>query len=91
MLTISTSQWVSGILTSSEAYFTDPEGNGIEVYYDRPSEDWLWRDGFVKMDTLEVDVNDLMTQRSNEGWQSWPEEGKNRAFTSQNTQFRICL
>ena len=35
-----------------------------------------WRDGFVKMDTLEVDVNDLMTQRSNEGWQSWPEEGK---------------
>ena len=54
-------------LVSEALYFTDPEGNGIEVYYDRPSEDWLWRDGFVKMDTLEVDVNDLMTQRSNEG------------------------
>jgi len=63
-------------LVSEALYFTDPEGNGIEVYHDRPSEDWVWRDGFVKMDTLEVNVNDLMAQRSNEGWQGWPEEGK---------------
>lgn len=72
-------------LVSEALYFTDPEGNGIEVYYDRPSEDWLWRDGFVKMDTLEVDVNDLMTQRSNEGWQSWPEEGKIGIYISKHT------
>ena len=43
-------------LVSEALYFTDPEGNGIEVYHDRPSEDWVWRDGFVKMDTLEVNV-----------------------------------
>ena len=47
----------------------------------------VWRDGFVKMDTLEVNVNDLMAQRSNEGW---PEEEKSGIYIS-NTQFRICL
>ena len=40
MLTISTSQWVvEDHLVSEALYFTDPEGNGIEVYHDRPSED----------------------------------------------------
>ena len=60
-------------------------GNGIEVYYDRPSEDWLWRDGFVKMDTLEVDVNDLMTQRSNEGWQVGRKKEKSGIYISKHT------
>lgn len=45
-------------------YFNDPEGNGIEVYQDRPDEGWQWNDGFVKMDTLQVDANDLIAQRS---------------------------
>ena len=30
-------------LVSEALYFTDPEGNGIEVYHDRPSEDWVAR------------------------------------------------
>ena len=25
------------------------------------------------MDTLQVDANDLIAQRSKEGWQGWPE------------------
>lgn len=45
---------------SEVLYFIDFEGNGIEVYYDCFLEDWVWWDGFVKMDILEVDVNDLM-------------------------------
>lgn len=62
-------------LVSEALYFNDPEGNGIEVYQDRPAEGWQWNDGFVKMDTLEVDANDLIAQRSIEGWQGWPEDG----------------
>ena len=27
------------------------------------------------MDTLQVDANDLIAQRSKEGWQGWPEDG----------------
>ena len=63
-------------LVSEALYFADPEGNGIEVYQDRPTDEWQWRDGFVKMDTLEVDANDLIEQRSTEGWQGWPKDGK---------------
>ncbi|MDK1329014.1 VOC family protein [Arthrobacter sp. zg-Y1143] len=29
-------------LVSEAFYFTDPEGNGIELYYDRPREGWEW-------------------------------------------------
>ncbi len=32
-------------LVSEAAYLHDPEGNGIEVYADRPRAQWLWRDG----------------------------------------------
>ena len=35
-------------LVSEALYFNDPEGNGIEVYQDRPSEDWQWDGNFVK-------------------------------------------
>ncbi|MGK3710714.1 VOC family protein [Arthrobacter sp. IK3] len=31
-------------LVSEAFYFTDPEGNGIELYWDRPREDWAWDD-----------------------------------------------
>ncbi|KAD4007182.1 VOC family protein [Arthrobacter yangruifuii] len=30
-------------LVSEAFYFTDPEGNGIELYYDKPRNDWEWR------------------------------------------------
>ena len=38
-------------LVSEAIYLADPEGNGIEVYCDRPSETWTWRDGMVEMST----------------------------------------
>ncbi|GHF62854.1 catechol 2,3-dioxygenase [Deinococcus metalli] len=42
-------------LVSEAFYLTDPEGNGIEVYADRPRDTWTWRGGQVQMDTLAVD------------------------------------
>lgn len=39
-------------LVSEAFYFTDPEGNGIELYYDRPREEWKWTGGSVMMDSL---------------------------------------
>lgn len=42
-------------LVSSAFYFTDPEGNGIELYHDRDRATWEWRDGQVLMDTLYLD------------------------------------
>lgn len=43
-------------LVSEAVYLSDPEGNGIEVYRDRPRDEWTWEGGQVRMDTLAVDV-----------------------------------
>ena len=42
-------------LVSQAFYFTDPEGNGIELYWDRPREAWRWEDGRVAMASLPLD------------------------------------
>lgn len=47
-------------LVSEALYLTDPEGNGIEIYHDRPSEEWtILPDGSVAMATLPLDLNEL--------------------------------
>ncbi|MDO4264079.1 MAG: VOC family protein [Deinococcus sp.] len=48
-------------LVSEAFYLNDPEGNGIEVYADRPREGWSWVDGRVQMDTLAVDLPDVLS------------------------------
>ncbi|MFL5069294.1 MAG: VOC family protein [Xanthobacteraceae bacterium] len=45
---------------SEAIYLDDPEGNGVEVYADRPPETWNWRDGLVDMPTERLDVEDLV-------------------------------
>ncbi len=45
-------------LVSEAFYFDDPEGNGLELYTDRPRESWTVMDGGrVKMATLPLDPN----------------------------------
>ncbi|MFD1507519.1 VOC family protein [Georgenia yuyongxinii] len=47
----------------SEAfYFTDPEGNGVELYVDRPRETWEWTNGQVKMGTKWLDPNRFLAE-----------------------------
>ncbi len=49
-------------LVSQAIYLSDPEGNGIEVYADRPREQWHWKGGHVDMATLPVDAPALLKQ-----------------------------
>ncbi len=42
-------------LVSEAFYFTDPEGNGIELYFDRPRNEWQWENGQIKMAALYID------------------------------------
>lgn len=63
-------------LVSEALYLNDPEGNGIEIYRDRPSNEWSWENNFVKMETLAVDTETLLQQRSSEGWQGIPSHAK---------------
>lgn len=43
-------------------YLTDPEGNGIEVAYDRPPQDWLRMAGEVVMGNAQPDLGRLLSQ-----------------------------
>lgn len=38
-------------------YLGDPEGNGIELYIDRPRDEWVWKDGKVVMGSAPLDPN----------------------------------
>ncbi|UOQ61399.1 VOC family protein [Leucobacter rhizosphaerae] len=44
-------------LVSEAFYFTDPEGNGIELYVDRPREQWTRKNGQLEMGTSFLDPN----------------------------------
>lgn len=49
-------------LVSKALYLTDPEGNGIEVYYDRPRAEWSYQDGHLQMGTLPLDIPFVIEQ-----------------------------
>lgn len=44
---------------SEALYLDDPEGNGVEIYCDRPESEWPTADGRVQMDTLPLDREGL--------------------------------
>lgn len=52
-------------LVSQAFYFNDPEGNGVELYWDRPREEWRWADGQVAMDSLPLDPNGFIREHGN--------------------------
>jgi catechol 2,3-dioxygenase len=63
---VSESGWrltgASDHLVSEALYLRDPEGNGIEIYRDRPREDWRQVDGEIAMDTLPLDLEGVLEE-----------------------------
>src|SRR6266566_8967064 len=47
-------------LVSQALYLSDPEGNGIEVYADRPRETWQFNNGQLVMDTIRLNAPALL-------------------------------
>ena len=47
---------------SEAIYLDDPEGNGIEVYGDRPSEAWEWTGSDLKITTDPLDIDDILRE-----------------------------
>lgn len=63
-------QGLSDHLVSEAIYLADPDGNGIEVYGDRPWSEWP-RDGDgVRMATLPLDVENLLAEGDADG-EAW--------------------
>jgi catechol 2,3-dioxygenase len=53
-------------LVSQAFYFTDPEGNGIELYWDRDRTAWSWTHGRIEMATLFLDPNGFLREHLTE-------------------------
>lgn len=47
---------------SEAVYLPDPDGNGLELYADRPRSTWRWRDGEVVMFTRPLDLEGLLDE-----------------------------
>ncbi len=53
-------------LVSEALYLPDPDDNGLELYRDRPREEWRMSNGAVAMDTLPLDLDDLLGEAGDE-------------------------
>ncbi|WP_394553326.1 VOC family protein [Agromyces sp. MMS24-JH15] len=53
-------------LVSEAFYFTDPEGNGVELYFDRDRTTWSWVHGRVEMAAIFLDPNGYLREHLTE-------------------------
>ena len=62
-------------IVSEALYLTDPEGNGIEIYADKPHETWKWDGARIEMATLKLDIPSVVAEvpAGDAGWQGAPE------------------
>ena len=61
-------------LVSEALYLSDPDGNGLEIYRDRPRESWQWSNGIVKMAADPIDFRSLMEEGKRDAlpWETIP-------------------
>jgi catechol 2,3-dioxygenase len=63
-------------LVSEAFYFNDPEGNGVELYWDRPRVDWSWEGSNVVMDSLALPPQRFLQEYLTEGAVSGQRESR---------------
>jgi catechol 2,3-dioxygenase len=61
-------------MVSQSLYTSDPDGNGLEIYHDRPRETWQWMNGQVQMVSHHLDLRSLIdaAQRDGQFWDVLP-------------------
>jgi len=75
-------------LVSEALYLRDPEGNGIEIYRDRPRDQWGHSDtGELRMATLPLDLDGVM---ADEGSSERPPNGMPAGTTMGHVHLRVA-
>lgn len=59
-------------LVSEALYLADPDGNGIEIYTDRPASTWKWEGKEVVMTTEPMNVEDILKEDDGKPWSGLP-------------------
>ncbi|HSI20693.1 MAG TPA: VOC family protein [Verrucomicrobiae bacterium] len=54
-------QGASDHLVSQAFYLTDPEGNGVELYLDRPRSEWKISGGHIEMGSLPINLDSFLS------------------------------
>lgn len=58
---------------SEALYLSDPDGNGIEIYIDRPENEWTWnKDAQVHMGTMQLNFQPILAEADGK-WNGLPE------------------
>ncbi|TMW70120.1 VOC family protein [Alteribacter natronophilus] len=58
---------------SEALYFSDPDGNGIEIYCDRKAENWKWENGSVFMTSAPLNFDGILSEGRQGKWTGMPE------------------
>ena len=58
---------------SVAVYLEDPDGNGIELYFDRPEDTWIWQNDSVYMTIERVDFKEFI-DAADDNWRGLPED-----------------
>ncbi|MCM3078677.1 VOC family protein [Brevibacillus invocatus] len=59
-------------LVSEALYLSDPDGNGIEIYADRPASVWSWVNEEVQMAVDPLNFEDLLAENQQATWTGLP-------------------
>ncbi|WJV31076.1 VOC family protein [Rossellomorea sp. AcN35-11] len=59
-------------LVSEALYLSDPDGNGIEIYRDRPSSEWTWNGDQVEMTVDPIDAEGILAEAKGHSWDGLP-------------------
>lgn len=61
-------------LVSEALYISDPDGNGLEIYRDRPRNTWRWENGQLVMASDPVDIESMLEEgeRDAQAWDVLP-------------------
>jgi catechol 2,3-dioxygenase len=51
---------------SEAIYLYDADGNGLEIYRDRPREEWPWKDGVIQMANKPLDFEGILAEGGKE-------------------------
>ncbi len=57
---------------SEAIYLTDPEGNGVEIYADRPALSWKKENGLWVMGSDPLDIDAIIASAGTQEWQGFP-------------------
>jgi catechol 2,3-dioxygenase len=52
---------------SVSVYLSDPDGNGVELYYDRPRADWVDAEGRMILKAERFDYRELLLESATAG------------------------